>query len=474
MQTNDLSKPITAAQLNESMHKKFGVRVNLSKYTREELENYRNIIRTRMYQAESSSNFNSLLNDEEYQKDKHMAAVLNQRIKEMLGESIAELKQAIAERKLSPAEKEKKEKVIKKDLKGKKFKGGDEEMYAVATNIAKGKKMNTKRKTNESQMAPHEKCHYHAKMCADAYHNGMLEIAQHHLDEVEKHGGSMKLGKTCTCHHPKLNNGMPFECAGSYSAPMASGPMGEGKMPMKKGPNGKMVPAFAADGKGKNDLTKKKAKTEALDPVGKEDDDINNDGKKDKTDDYLKNRRAAVAKAIGKKKTKESLGESIARFLAEDEEAKAKDITAGVDMVNDFTSWMQRVGQYQTKSMIELADNIRANFGAEESQRFKEQVSQALAASLEALTSSRESISSAVAVLAGTEQPTDAMGMDSASDMGGDFTQPEEEQGPAMDDSMAADASAGGANLTGREMRENVIRENIRRGDRLMKILGSR
>jgi hypothetical protein len=41
---------------------------------------------------------------------------------------------------------------------------------------------------------------------------------------------------------------------------------------------------------------------EAMDPVGKEDDDINNDGKKDKTDDYLKNRRSAVSKAVGDKK----------------------------------------------------------------------------------------------------------------------------------------------------------------------------
>jgi len=38
-----------------------------------------------------------------------------------------------------------------------------------------------------------------------------------------------------------------------------------------------------------------KAMSEELDPVGKEDDDINNDGKVDKTDKYLSNRRKAVA-----------------------------------------------------------------------------------------------------------------------------------------------------------------------------------
>jgi archaellum component FlaC len=37
------------------------------------------------------------------------------------------------------------------------------------------------------------------------------------------------------------------------------------------------------------------SKAEALDPVGKEDDDINNDGKVDKTDKYLSKRRKAIA-----------------------------------------------------------------------------------------------------------------------------------------------------------------------------------
>jgi archaellum component FlaC len=37
---------------------------------------------------------------------------------------------------------------------------------------------------------------------------------------------------------------------------------------------------------------------EKLDPVGKEDDDINNDGKVDKTDKYLSNRRKTIATNI--------------------------------------------------------------------------------------------------------------------------------------------------------------------------------
>jgi archaellum component FlaC len=42
----------------------------------------------------------------------------------------------------------------------------------------------------------------------------------------------------------------------------------------------------------------KRAMDEELDAVGKEDDDINNDGKVNKTDKYLANRRKAIAKNI--------------------------------------------------------------------------------------------------------------------------------------------------------------------------------
>ena len=42
-----------------------------------------------------------------------------------------------------------------------------------------------------------------------------------------------------------------------------------------------------------------------LDPVGKEDDDVDNDGDVDSSDEYLKKRRAAIGKAMGKDGDKE-------------------------------------------------------------------------------------------------------------------------------------------------------------------------
>jgi len=49
------------------------------------------------------------------------------------------------------------------------------------------------------------------------------------------------------------------------------------------------------------------AKKAALDPVGKEDSDVNNDGKVDGTDKYLLNRRKAIGRAIAKKKVNEDV-----------------------------------------------------------------------------------------------------------------------------------------------------------------------
>jgi hypothetical protein len=68
------------------------------------------------------------------------------------------------------------------------------------------------------------------------------------------------------------------------------------------------------DGKTKTRMvpTTKKSdpKVEALDPVGKEDDDIDNDGDVDKSDKYLAKKRKAIKKAIGKKNEDEPDGDN--------------------------------------------------------------------------------------------------------------------------------------------------------------------
>lgn len=154
------------------------------------------------------------------------------------------------------------------------------------------------------------------------------------------------------------------------------------------------------------------------------------------------------------------VNESLGYLLAEDEEEKAKAITAASDMANDFTSWMQRVGQYQTKVMIELSDEIRHNFGHAEAEAFKQAVSPALASTLEVLTQQREIISNAIATLAGEQVPMEPMGaepgMEQPAEMPMEPTAPDEMNTPPADEFAASDAAAG-AGSTGREMRENAF-----------------
>ena len=161
------------------------------------------------------------------------------------------------------------------------------------------------------------------------------------------------------------------------------------------------------------------------------------------------------------------VNESLEFYLAEDEEAKAKTITAAGDIVNDYTSWMQRVGQYQTKALIELADSIRADFGQEQAEAFKQVVAPALSATLETLTQQREAISNAVAGLAGGGMPAAPMGADPMA--GG---MPGEEPGldigapDAMnpgDEFGASDAAVGGPETAGRGLRESRRQRTARR-----------
>jgi hypothetical protein len=167
------------------------------------------------------------------------------------------------------------------------------------------------------------------------------------------------------------------------------------------------------------------------------------------------------------------VNESLGYLLQEDEEGKAKAITAAGDMVNDFTSWMQRVGQYQTKTMIELADAIKADFGAQEAEAFKASVGPALSATLETLTQQREAVSGAVAALAGEATPDAAMGMEPEMppEPGMDIGAPDAmNPAPGGDEFGAADAAAG-MGTTGREMRESKFARKLAESHSIMNSL---
>ena len=222
MRTNDFTAPVTSKALNESMFKKFGVKVNFENYERSELENYRNLLRTKLHQEEVKSNFNALLNNESYQKDKHMLDLLNARIKEMLGEGkkVDKFVKAV----------EKSEKATGKSAK----KAKD---IAWATANKKGMLDNkNKKKVKEGKASAAEMAHAHAMEYAKHHARGNLEMAQHHREACEGCGGKITHGAGGkTFHqHSGVNNGAAYECMegtmgagiGAGLGALAAGPVG--------------------------------------------------------------------------------------------------------------------------------------------------------------------------------------------------------------------------------------------------------
>jgi hypothetical protein len=82
MNIKDLHKPLTSKQLNESLSEKFGYKINLEKFTTEQLHDARNKLRTAQSQFETNESYDSVLSNHKYQKNKMFLDVLNQEIAE--------------------------------------------------------------------------------------------------------------------------------------------------------------------------------------------------------------------------------------------------------------------------------------------------------------------------------------------------------------------------------------------------------
>ena len=81
MNIREFSKPVTAKSLNESLAKRFGAKINVDKFTTEQLLDARNKMRTKVFNVETTESFDSVQN-EQYAKDKLFLDVLNAAIGE--------------------------------------------------------------------------------------------------------------------------------------------------------------------------------------------------------------------------------------------------------------------------------------------------------------------------------------------------------------------------------------------------------
>jgi hypothetical protein len=425
MKTSDFRNKTTSSQLNENMNKMFGVNVNFNKYSREQLEDMRNKLRTRVFQQEGRAGINDLLTNETYQKDKAMLALLNTRIKEMLGEDIKKLRDKMTE--LSEA---------KKGVRAPKHK-----IHAQGT-AAKDYDGDGKKESPKDEVWGSR-----AKAAAKSG-KPFEESAKPDFLDMDKDGNKKEPMKKAA-KEKKVKEGFPTVADAKARAEKEKT---TGKFDKKDTGTGTQYTRKASTfTDGGDDADTKKAKAKA---------------KKESV--AKKTSKLAEANSIYKRHVA-IVNESLNYLINEDEEGKAKAITSAGDMVNDFTSWMQRVGQYQTKTMIELADAIKADFGAAEAEAFKQAVGPALSATLETLTQQREAVSGAVAVLAGEATPDVGMGMEPGMDAGMDagmepsmdVAAPDDMNPmPAGDEFGASDAAAG-AGVPGREMRESKFARKL-------------
>jgi hypothetical protein len=82
MQITDFTKPVTSKRLNESLAQKFGYKLNLEKFTMEQLEDARNKLRTEQHQFETNESYDAVHTDHTYHKNKMFLDVINQEIAE--------------------------------------------------------------------------------------------------------------------------------------------------------------------------------------------------------------------------------------------------------------------------------------------------------------------------------------------------------------------------------------------------------
>ena len=82
MQSTDLTKPVTTESLLSEFESRFNQTMDLSKFTKEDLEDTANHIRTKIHNITQNTHFGEELQDDGYQKNQMMLDIVNQAIKE--------------------------------------------------------------------------------------------------------------------------------------------------------------------------------------------------------------------------------------------------------------------------------------------------------------------------------------------------------------------------------------------------------
>ena len=138
-------------------------------------------------------------------------------------------------------------------------------------------------------------------------------------------------------------------------------------------------------------------------------------------------------------------------------EEQSELILAAKDMMDKVTSFLEDLASMKTEGMLELADRIRDEMGADKSDAFLQKIQPAIEQAEATLTTTRQELDNGVRILTGEEVASDPMGADDTMDM--DTTDADLDDLSTddleSDEFGASDAEAGGTEPEGREQRES-------------------
>ena len=152
------------------------------------------------------------------------------------------------------------------------------------------------------------------------------------------------------------------------------------------------------------------------------------------------------------KDKKEIIGSVVTK---EGVEEQSELILAAKDMMDKVTGYLEDLATMKTESMLELADRIRDEMGAEKADAFLSKVKPAIEQAESTLGNTRQELDNGVRVLTGEEVAAAPMGSDDTMNTDGDEVGLDDLEGPEADEFGAADAEAGGTEPEGREQRES-------------------
>ena len=169
-----------------------------------------------------------------------------------------------------------------------------------------------------------------------------------------------------------------------------------------------------------------------------------------------------IGKATGEIKDKLSKGQAVSpadrkaaaqAMKTEGVEEQSELILAAKDMMDKVTGYLEDLATMKTEGMLELADRIRDEMGAEKADAFVQKIQPAIEQAEATLSTTRQELDNGVRILTGEEVASEPMGADDSMNMDTDLDSLDSEE--ESDEFGASDAEAGGTEPEGREQRES-------------------